>query len=61
MIAFAFCYLLGIELRPRIKGIGKLKIAKVDKNVARNVYSNIADIMGRPIIPFVINNTMKYN
>ena len=49
LIAFAFCYLLGIELRPRIKGIGKLKIAKVDNNIARNLYSNIADIMGRPI------------
>ena len=49
LIAFAFCHLLGIELRPRIKGIGKLKIAKVDKNVARNLYSNIADVMGKPI------------
>jgi TnpA family transposase len=49
LIAFAFCHLLGIELRPRIKGIGKLKIAKVDNNIARNLYSNIADIMGRPI------------
>ena len=49
LIAFAFCHLLGIELRPRIKGIGKLKIAKVDKNIARHLYSNIADIMGRPI------------
>ena len=41
LIAFAFCHLLGIELRPRIKGIGKLKIAKVDNNIARNLYSNI--------------------
>ena len=49
LIAFGLCYLLGIELRPRIKGIGKLKIAKVDKGVAQGIYSNIKDVIGRPI------------
>ncbi len=49
LIAFAFCHLLGIELRPRIKGIGKLKIGKADNNIAYNAYSNIAGIMGRAI------------
>ncbi|MGB4191213.1 MAG: Tn3 family transposase [Rickettsiales bacterium] len=49
LIAFAFCHLLGIELRPRIKGIGKLKIAKVDRNVAYSAYNNIADVIGKPI------------
>jgi TnpA family transposase/DNA replication initiation complex subunit (GINS family) len=49
LVGFAFCHLLGIELRPRIKGIGKLKIAKADRDVAHSVYNNIAEVMGKPI------------
>lgn len=49
LVAFALCHLLGIELRPRIKGIGKLKIAKVDQEVSQSIYTNIQDIVGRAI------------
>lgn len=49
LVAFVLCHLLGIELRPRIKGTGKLKIAKVDKAISQSIYSNIADIVRRAI------------
>lgn len=49
LIAFAFSYLLGIELRPRIKGVGKLKLYKPDNNTPKNAYNNIESIMERSI------------
>lgn len=49
LVAFAFAYLLGIDLRPRIKGIGRLKLYKADGNVAQSNYSNLTEVMTRPI------------
>lgn len=49
LIAFALCYLFGIQLRPRIKGIGRLKISKIDSNLAQSEFINIKDIIGKPI------------
>ena len=49
LIAFAFARLLGINLRPRIKGVGKIKLNKVDANMAQGDYSNLKDVMDRPI------------
>lgn len=49
LIAFAFARLLGINLRPRIKGVGKIKLNKVDANMAQADYHNLKDVMDRPI------------
>jgi TnpA family transposase len=49
LVAFAFAYLLGIDLRPRIKGIGRMKLYKADGNIASSSYSNLKDVMSRPI------------
>lgn len=48
-VAFAFTYLLGIELRPRIKGIGKLKLYKPDHNFPKSYYNNLEPVMGKVI------------
>lgn len=48
-VAFAFTYLLGIELRPRIKGIGKIKLRKPDYNLPKAYYENIESVMGKTI------------
>lgn len=49
LVAFAFAYLLGIDLRPRIKGIGRIKLYKADGNIAKSSYSNLEEVMTRPI------------
>jgi len=49
LVAFAFAYLLGIDLRPRIKGIGRIKLYKADGNIAKSSYSNLEAVMTRPI------------
>lgn len=49
LIAFAFAKLLGINLRPRIKGLGKIKLNKVDANMAQSDYCNLQEVMGAPI------------
>lgn len=49
LIAFAFARLLGINLRPRIKGLGKIKLNKVDANMAQADYCNLKEVMDRPI------------
>jgi TnpA family transposase len=57
LIAFAICHLLGINLQPRIKRIGYLKISKADRNIARRHYSNIEGIIGKNINwEFIVNN-----
>lgn len=48
-IAFAFSYLLGVELRPRIKGIGRMKIHKPDQHLQKSSYNHIETVMGKPI------------
>ncbi len=48
-VAFAFTYLLGIDLRPRIKGIGKIKLSKPDHNFPKAYYENIEPVMGKAI------------
>ena len=49
LVAFAFSYVLGIDLRPRIKGIGKLKLYKADSYIAKSYYPNIKQIITRSI------------
>ncbi len=49
LIAFAFAYLLGIDLRPRIKGIGRIKLYKPDGHIAKSHYCNLEEVMTRPI------------
>ncbi len=49
LIAFAICHLLGINLQPRIKRIGYLKISKADRNMAKRHYCNIEEVMGKTI------------
>jgi TnpA family transposase len=49
LIAFAFAYLLGINLRPRIKGLGRIKLNKVDANMSKADYINLQEVMDRPI------------
>lgn len=46
LIAFAFTFLFGIELRPRIKGVGDLKIYKPDHHMQKSAYNNIESVMG---------------
>jgi TnpA family transposase len=47
-VAFAFCHLLGFNLMPRIKSIGRQKLYRPDKNMA-NEYANLTPILTRPI------------
>lgn len=49
LIAFAFAYLLGIDLRPRIKGIGRIKLNKPDEHIAKSHTNNLEEVMTRPI------------
>ena len=49
LIAFAFAYLLGIDLRPRIKGIGRIKLNKPDGHIAKSHYNNLEEVMTKPI------------
>jgi len=49
LVAFAFAYLLGIDLRPRIKGVGRIKLYKADGTIAQSDYSNLKEVMTRPI------------
>ena len=49
LVAFAFSYVLGIDLRPRIKGIGKLKLYKADSYITKSFYPNIKQIITRSI------------
>ena len=49
LIAFAFAYLLGIDLRPRIKGIGRIKLNKPDGHIARSHFNNLEEVMTKPI------------
>lgn len=49
LVAFAFAYILGIDLRPRIKGIGKIKLYKADSHIAKYSYDNIQSVMTRSI------------
>jgi TnpA family transposase len=41
--------LLGINLRPRIKGLGRIKLNKIDANMSQADYVNLQDVMDRPI------------
>lgn len=47
LVAFAFAHLLGIDLRPRIKGIGHFKLYKADANIPKSDYCNIEDVVTR--------------
>jgi TnpA family transposase len=49
LIAFAIAYLLGIDLRPRIKRIGRIKLNKIDANMSQADYGNLQEVMDRPI------------
>lgn len=47
-VAFAFCYLLGFDLMPRIKSIGRQKLYRHDINM-NDAFSNLQPILTRPI------------
>lgn len=47
-VGFAFCYLLGFQLMPRIRGIQKQKLYLPEKGQAQQ-YDNLAAIIKRPI------------
>ncbi len=47
-IGFAFCYLLGFELLPRLKAIGSQKLYRPEVGEA-NAYPNLQLILTRPI------------
>lgn len=47
-VAFAFCYLLGFDLMPRIKSIGRQKLYRPDINM-NDAFSNLQPILTRPI------------
>jgi len=48
LVAFAFCYLLGFDLMPRLKGIASQKLYRPMSSTTES-YSNLAAIMGKPI------------
>ena len=49
IVGFAFCYLLGFDLMPRLKGIASQKLARADRQMDHR-YANIELIcMGKPI------------
>ncbi len=48
LVAFAFCYLLGFDLMPRLKGIASQKLYSPSGS-ALNFYPNLAAIMSKPI------------
>lgn len=47
-VAFAFCYLLGFNLMPRIKSIGRQKLYRPDINL-NDAFPNLQPILTRPI------------
>ena len=47
-VGFAFCYLLGFQLMPRIKGIHKQKLYLPDKGQS-NTYPHLKAVIKRPI------------
>ena len=47
-VGFAFCYLLGFQLMPRIRGIHKQKLYLPDKGQSQS-YPNLKAILNRPI------------
>ncbi len=47
-VAFAFCYLLGFDLMPRIKSIGRQKLYRPDINM-NDAFPNLQPILTRPI------------
>lgn len=47
-VAFAFCHLLGFELLPRLKGISRKKLYRVEAGNPEE-YSNLQPILTRPI------------
>jgi len=47
-IGFAFCHLLGFELLPRLKGIGRARLYRPDKGNP-TAYPNLQPILTRPI------------
>lgn len=47
-VAFAFCHLLGFELFPRLKGISRKTLYRVEPGSAGQ-YSNLEPILSRPI------------
>jgi len=47
-VAFAFCYLLGFELMPRLKGITSQKLSRPEAGRAED-YPNLEPILTRPI------------
>lgn len=47
-IGFAFCHLLGFELLPRLKGIGRARLYRPDKGEP-DAYPNLQPILTRPI------------
>lgn len=54
-VGFAFCYLLGFKLMPRIKSIGSQKLYRPDIGMPDN-YTNLQDILTRPINWDLIRN-----
>jgi TnpA family transposase len=46
--AFAFCHLLGFQLLPRLKGIGRQKLYRPEAG-APHAYPNIEPVLSRPI------------
>jgi len=54
-VGFAFCYLLGFKLMPRIKSIGSQKLYRPDIGMSDN-YANLQNILTRPINWDLIRN-----
>ncbi len=46
--AFAFCHLLDFQLLPRLKGIGRQRLYRVDAADSK-IYVNLQSILSRPI------------
>ena len=46
-VAFAFCHLLGFELMPRLKNIGKQKLYRPESGDKEN-YENLIPVLTRP-------------
>lgn len=47
-VAFAFCHLLGFNLMPRLKNIGRQKLYRPDTGIP-DMYTNLQPILTRPI------------
>ncbi|NES64070.1 MAG: Tn3 family transposase [Okeania sp. SIO2D1] len=47
-VAFAFCHLLGFELMPRLKNIGRQKLYRPESGVSE-IYQNLLPVLTRPI------------